>query len=401
MRSVAGAHGWTWPVLSAVVAVVGATALALAHMQLDLATYLLGGAHAQSNDLFTVTLPQDHLGFTYPPFSALLFAPFAHAPLRVCEVAFSWLNLAAMGAFVAISLRAVCKGLDRRTIVWWALVLLLPVTLFDPVRQTFLLGQVNIILGLMVVADLTLELPVPRGILVGLAGAIKVTPLIFVPYLFLTRQGRAGVRAVAAFCGAVVLATAVNASTSWSYWTHDIRDPQRAGMLSWIGNQGALGAVERMLGHTVATPTTFAIVVAVSAVGLAVAAGAHRRSSAVLGLLVVEATESLASPVSWSHHFIWMVLLVAWLALAEDRPRFGEWYALGVAVLLWAAPYWWVPHGPNVVFAGRGWLIPVSDCDVLLFVVVVAGAGYRVARSLVEGPEASRGRTVATSGIRS
>ena len=69
-----------------------------------------------------------------------------------------------------------------------------------------------------------------------------------------------------------------------------------------------------------------------------VAAGAYRRSSPVLGLLVVEATESLASPVSWSHHFIWMVLLVAWLALAEDRPRYGEWYALGVSVLLWAAP---------------------------------------------------------------
>ena len=62
---------------------------------------------------------------------------------------------------------------------------------------------------------------------------------------------------------------------------------------------------------------------------------------------MVEATESLASPVSWSHHFIWMVLLVAWLALAEDRPRAGEWWALGVAVLFWAAPYWWVPHGPR------------------------------------------------------
>ena len=78
----------------------------------------------------------------------------------------------------------------------------------------------------------------------------------------------------------------------------------------------------------------------------------------MLGFLVVEATESLASPVSWSHHFIWVILLVAWLALAEDRPRYGEWYALAVAVLFWAAPTWWVPHGPDVAFAGRGWLIP-------------------------------------------
>ena len=68
-----------------------------------------------------------------------------------------------------------------------------------------------------------------------------------------------------------------------------------------------------------------------AAVGLLVAAGAYRRSSPVLGFLVVEATESLANPVSWSHHFIWVVLLVAWLALAEDRPRYGEWYALGAS----------------------------------------------------------------------
>ncbi len=228
--------------------------------------------------------------------------------------------------------------------------------------------------------------------------AIKLTPLILIPYLLMTRQGRAGVRAIVSFGAAGLLAASINASTSWSYWTHYIRDPQRAGLLSWVGNQGMLGALERMLGHSVTTATTFAVVLSVGAIGLLVAAGAFRRSSAVLGLLVVEATESLASPVSWSHHFIWVVLLVAWLALADDRPRYGEWYALAVAVLLWAAPYWWVPHGPAITFAGRGWLIPVSDCDVLLFVIVVAGAGYGSVRSSVERPAWTRRRTMSPSG---
>jgi alpha-1,2-mannosyltransferase len=260
------------------------------------------------------------------------------------------------------------------------------------------LGQVNIVLALIVVADMTLDLPIPRGILVGLAAAIKVTPLILIPYLFLTRQGRAGVRAIASFAAAGLLALAVNASTSWAYWTHYIRDPQRAGMLSWIGNQGVLGAFERMVGHTVTTPTAFVIVLSVAAVGLAVAAGAYRRSSPVLGFLVVEATESLASPVSWSHHFIWVVLLVAWLALAPDRPRYGEWWALAVSVLFWAAPVWWVPHGPAVPFAGRGWLIPLSDAYALLFIVLVVGAGVRVFRAPLGRPALGRRRTMAPSG---
>ncbi len=397
MRAIASGRGWGWPALSGAVAVVGATILAVVHQQIDLSTYLLGGAHAPTNDLFTVTLPKDGLGFTYPPFSALLFAPFAHFPLRVCEVAFSLLNLAAVFALIVVSLRAVCAALDRRTILWWSLALVLPVVLFDPVRQTLLLGQVNIILALMVVADMTLDLPLPRGILVGLAAAIKVTPAILIPYLFLTKQGRAGTRAVASFCAAAILATAVNASTSWSYWTHYIRDPQRAGMLSWIGNQGVLGALERMLGRTFTTPTTFVIVVTVACLGLAVAALAYRRSSPVLGLLVVGATESLASPVSWSHHFIWVILLVAWLALAQDRPRYGEWYALAVAVLFWAAPTWWVPHGPAVAFAGRGWFIPLSDAYGLLFIALVVGAGIRVWRAPIARPFIRR-RTMAPTG---
>ncbi|MBV8462453.1 MAG: hypothetical protein JO368_04110, partial [Acidimicrobiales bacterium] len=50
-------------------------------------------------------------------------------------------------------------------------------------------------------------------------------------------------------------------------------------------------------------------------------------------------------------------------------------------VLFWAAPYWWVPHGPAVSFAGRGWLVPVSDCFALLCVAVVAGAAVRVVRA--------------------
>ncbi len=197
--------------------------------------------------------------------------------------------------------------------------------LLDPVRQTFLLGQVNLFLALMVVADMTLDLPLPRGILVGLAAAIKVTPIIFIPYLLLTRQGRAGLRATATFCAAALLAAAFNFSTSWAYWTHYIHDPQRAGMLSWIGNQGVLGApLERMIGHTVSTPVTFAIVLTVAAVGVAVAAAAYRRSSPLLGILVVAATESLAS----------LGVVVAPLHLGRpahrrvgarsDRPRYGE-----------------------------------------------------------------------------
>jgi alpha-1,2-mannosyltransferase len=315
----------------------------------------------------------------------------------VCEVAFSWLNLAAVLLLVVACLRAVSHTLERRTVLWWALVLLVPVVLLDPVRQTFLLGQVNILLTLLVVADVTLDLPLPRGILVGLAAAIKVTPLILIPYLFLTRQGRAGLRALATFLGAGAAAYALAPTSSWAFWTHYIRDPQRAGMLSWIGNQGLIGAFERIAGRVVTTPTTFLIVATVTGFGVVLAAITLRRSSPVLGLLVVEAAESLANPVSWSHHFIWVVLLIAWLTLAEDRPRYGEWWALAAVVVFWSAPPWWAPHGPGIVFAGRGWLIPLADSYAVLFILLLAGAAVRVWRGAPAARRVPGGARIATS----
>ena len=126
----------------------------------------------------------------------------------------------------------------------------------------------------MVVADLTLELPLPRGVLVGLAAAIKVTPVILIAYLFLTRQGRSGAHAIASFGVAALFAAAVNSSTSWAYWTHDIHDPQRAGDLVAADRQP--GTVRRARAHAgphLHDHDDLVLVVTVGAVGLVVAAG--------------------------------------------------------------------------------------------------------------------------------
>jgi hypothetical protein len=122
--------------------------------------------------------------------------------------------------------------------------------------------------------------------------------------------------------------------------------------------------------------TTFTIVAAISGIGIVVARLAYFRSSLVLGLVVMEATEALASPVSWDHHLVWVVLLIAWLVLASDRPAHGTWWAAAVAILFWAAPIWWVPHN-RVHYAGRGWLLPLADSFFLALVAVVAAAGVR------------------------
>lgn len=378
MEATARERGWVWPVVASGVGVAVATTLALVHRLIDLGTYLLGGTYAFQSNLNHVIYPPTHLTFTYPPFAAVLFVPFAHLPLHFDQVGYTLLSLGALVGVIAVSLRAACPSFSRRTVMWWSLVLLTPVALLDPIRETLILGQINVILSLLVIVDMTVVPPHRRGYLVGLAAAIKLTPLILIPYLLLTRQRGGGLRALGTFVGVGLLSAAVTPQASWTYWRHLVWRPSGAGSLPWVGNQGLVGVVDRMMHHSVGAPWTFAMIAVVATGGTLIAVRVYRQSSPLLGLLVMAATESIASPVSWSHHFVWVVVLIAWLALASDRPAHGEWWTAAVVVLFWAAPIWWVPHGVGVRYAGSGWTMIPADSFFIALVVVVLGAVLRL-----------------------
>jgi len=379
LESVARNNGWAWPIGLAAVGVIVATVIAAVRRQLDLNTYLLGGSHAFSTDLYRVVYPPTHLGFTYPPFATLWFVPFTHLPSRVDQVLITWLSLAALFALLAVCLRVTCPRLERRTVAWWALLLLTPAGLLDPTRETLILGQINILLAVAVTADMTLMRPQRRGVLVGLAAAVKMTPIVLIPYLVLTRQTGAWRRAIGAFVAAGAIAAAVSPGASWTYWTRDAWGPNRAGWLPWIGNQGAVAVVERLLHHTISTVPLIALCGGIVGVGLYLAVKLYQPSWPMLGFLVMEVTESLASPVSWAHHMIWVVPLIAWLALAVDRPKHGAWWAGTVSVVFFAAPIWWVPHGPHVKFAGHGWSVLLADSFFIVLVAILVASSVRVA----------------------
>jgi alpha-1,2-mannosyltransferase len=102
----------------------------------------------------------------------------------------------------------------------------------------------------------------------------------------------------------------------------------------------------------------------VSAVaGLAIATWAYHASSPMAGILVCAATGLIISPVSWAHHYVWIVPALAWLALGRDRPPGGPLWALGAAVLFWAAPIWWVADpqsgygGPLTFIEGNSFVL--------------------------------------------
>jgi alpha-1,2-mannosyltransferase len=345
-------NGWGPALVSFALAVAYGLYIALRTYEVDLGVYLrLGGKYVFTSHLYSFVLPNTSLPFTYPPFAALLFAPWQRTFSNVGSVQAVWTmgNVAALVGVLVLSLRLVKPSLDRVATWRLALALSLPALLLNPVLITIGFGQVNLFVTFLVMWDLLSERKIgkrqlPLGVATGLAAAIKLTPLLFVPYLVLTRRWRGALTAVLTFAACELVTFAVSPASSKAYWTKAIFKPGRAGDLTIVDNQNLWGVLDRFTHGVLPDGLMLPLLVVAGSAGLLLAAAAHRRSSPLLGVLVCAATCLLVSPISWVHHLVWVVPAILWLAFAPDRPRWGPALAVATAVLFWSAPVWWVPY---------------------------------------------------------
>jgi alpha-1,2-mannosyltransferase len=376
---------WTVAVGSAGLAAIGAVLQAAGSFQLDINVYLMGARHLVDGRLYLASLPQrPHLPFTYPPFAALAFGPLAILPSLPAQVVWSLVNVVALFALVWLSVRAARPGLDRSTLLLWSMILMTPAYWIEPVHLTFGYGQVNIVLAAMALYDLTGQArfgrrTLPRGVLVGVAAAVKLTPLVFVPFLFVTRQVRAGCTALAVFVACSGVSALIDPRSSWSYWTEYVSDASRIGAVAFISNQSLRAVIDRTDHRLVSSgPVTLAAAL-ILVLGLALAGWAARHSSNLLGVLVCATTGLLVSPITWAHHMVWVVPVLAWLIWAPDRPAGGRvWAALGAA-LFWWAPIWSVPSGGNVELSEHGWQLLRGNSFFLAMVIFMVGVAVMLA----------------------
>ena len=313
--------------------------------EMDFQVYRSGGRHIFGSGLYSsqIEVLGRHLLFTYPPVAALLFWPISHHFVFAGQILWNAINLLALLALIAFSVAAARSSRLAPSDWRAALLLLTPMALLlYPVRSDLALGQINVLLVLMILADLTTGLSwrghsFPHGVLVGLAAAVKLTPLVFIPYLVVSRQWRAARNATLTFVIATGALCAVSPHASWSYFTEDAFDVKRVGDSLTIGNQALHAAIIRA--HLSPAPMLFGLIeAAVLCGGVAIAAVAYRRSSRLLAVLVCAATGLMLSPISWLHHYVWIVPAVLWLAVGEDRPAKGEWWALAAALVFIVVP---------------------------------------------------------------
>lgn len=289
------------------------------------------------------------LPFTYPPLAAVLFSPFALLSLDGASVAITLTTL----ILLVVSTVILLTRLDvwPRTRVtrepawvrrcWLAAAIVAPAVIYlEPIRSNFDFGQINVVLMTLVIADcVPRRTRWPRGLLLGVAIALKLTPAVFLLYFLLRRDTRALLVTAASAVVATLAGFAFAWRDSWQYWTETVRNTDRIGTATLNTNQNIAGALAR-LGLGEGERFVLWVIACFAVLGLTIWAGrrALRAGQPVLALICVAMFGLVVSPVSWSHHWVWAlptVLVSAVLAVRLRHVGLGVVSAAGLALMVW------------------------------------------------------------------
>jgi alpha-1,2-mannosyltransferase len=258
------------------------------------------------------------LPFTYPPFAAVVFIPLSWLPWVVTRFLWQALSVVCLWLLVRLSLKLIAK--DRPNLVtedtWRRRVMLCTALALwiEPVRTTLNYGQVNLLLAAVVLAGMASTRPVLSGLSVGVTAGIKLTPALSGIYFLATRRWAAAFWSAVAFAGTVGVAYLVSPSQSTLYWFHLLGETDRIGPVGSAINQSLRAALSRTFGYDVGSGPIWLVGAAVATALLFFALRAAIRAGDVLaGVVAVQFFTLLVSPISWSHHWVWVVPAVLWL----------------------------------------------------------------------------------------
>ncbi|HEY3481206.1 MAG TPA: glycosyltransferase 87 family protein, partial [Streptomyces sp.] len=209
------------------------------------------------------------------------------------------------------------------------------------------------------------------GVLIGLAAAIKLIPLIFVAHLLLTGRRADAARALGTFAGATALGAVLLPADSVRYWTSALSNDHFARMKGWVANQSWAGFAAR----TALGQAWLLVVVALIVAGAVVVVRWRWRAGDERGALLVTAgCALLVSPISWTHHWVWIAPALGYLLTTGRR-----WTAVALAVLFTG---WTVAVAPGGQGRERDWTAGQALIgNAYLLVAVVAGVVLVVSAS--------------------
>jgi alpha-1,2-mannosyltransferase len=314
----------------------------------DLRVYFAAAkGFVDGEDIYTIhhKYPGMGLGFTYPPFAAMIMAPLAIGEqfARLLITLLSAVSLLVVGWVTA---RAVRPQWSRDWALGAGLACAAAGLVLEPVSSTFGMGQINLILLALLMVDLLGHTPRQfRGVLIGVATGIKLTPGIFIVFLLVTRRFREAAVASAATAGTLLLGWLVMPGPTVDFWTKYIFDPGRPGPAHYISNQSLRGVIARLTENSVLTrPLWLLAAMIVGCGGLLIARRLYDAGRPLDAVVATGITGLLVSPISWSNHWVWALPAVAvvwsWATRSRALQVFaGSWTLVFAVGLPWKAPW--------------------------------------------------------------
>lgn len=311
---------------------------------LDLMVYRGGVLSWESGkDPYALSFTRMKLPFTYPPFALIALAPFGWTSFIPALWALWVVSLGATASGLLLVIRSTGVRLTASNCLLTAGAVCISLLVVEPVRSDMDYGQIELILMALVVIDFLGVGRGWRGILVGVVAAVKLTPLIFVITFLLMRDFKSAVRAIAAFTACTVATWIIFPSYSRKFWLTDVTQPGRTGSPTFAGNQCWYAVIYRMqfLGDAKEI-SWIALSLATLAVGAYIAWRCASDNRPAQALLATALTGLLISPISWTHHWVW-VLLIPPIVFDKSGPEHASRMKIllaGIILLTCVAPYW-------------------------------------------------------------
>ena len=294
---------------------------------MDFSIYRLGAMTIFDNEGFTQDLYSPTLNdhgvikppFTYPPFAAMLFLPFAFIPLEVGKVIMV-IGSAVVAWWISTIIYNYVNARGRElplqqyfgragTIA----MLTILVVAAGPWQRTLDLIQINPFITALILADFVRPATrVPRGVLIGIAGGVKLTPLVFGLILLVRRDWKGIATLGATFFGTIALGFILMPKDAPEFWFSALTNPSRVGGLNFVDNVSIQGW---LLHFGVSESAVKPIYYALALVTIVLTAGLlyqlERRGAALAQVAVTASLMVALSPISWSHHNTWYPLMLA------------------------------------------------------------------------------------------
>jgi alpha-1,2-mannosyltransferase len=285
--------------------------------------------------------------YIYPPVFALLIAPLGLLPDTVANVIWLLIGQAALSAAVIMVLRRLRPTAGAVTAI------LCVTATFYPLWVDAVQGQANLLVLLLVTAGIAgiVQGKPGFGAALGVAAALKLTPLVLLFWLLLERRLKEAAWMVAAFAGVTAAAALLRYDDTVVFFRQVL--PALASGTAYYANQSLAGVVMRLFSRNPYTtpwidltwawllPAAAAIMLSLYWIWRLRGQPALARAAAFLPLL------PLLSSVTWPHHLV-ILLPVFWIgavALAErDWPLVPTIGAGGLLVLFSVVARW--PVGP-------------------------------------------------------